>query len=358
MPYYCRSLISQALNHGAQQVAEGLEGARARASRTRPTSPTSRESPALKLIELLRNAGADVSYHDPFVPELSSTGSSSVPLEPERLRLRRDRHRALSIDYDGRRRRGEARRRLPQRDRRNGHVRRQGLEAVTAASASPGSATGARTWRGTSTSSPSCAGSATLDRDRSSAFTTRYPHARATTDFDELLADDELDAVVVATPVADALRAREARARGRQARHGREAAGDARRRGGRARWRLAEEPRPRAHARPPAALPPRRAEAEGAVDAGDARRRPLRVRQPPEPRQDPQGRERAVVARRPRPLGDPVPARRGAVGDVGARQRRSSRPGSRTSSSATCASRRGRSRTCTSRGSTRTRCAS
>ena len=30
MPYYCRSLISQALNHGAQQVAEGLRGARAR----------------------------------------------------------------------------------------------------------------------------------------------------------------------------------------------------------------------------------------------------------------------------------------------------------------------------------------
>ena len=31
-------------------------------------------------------------------------------------------------------------------------------------------------------------------------FTARYPRARATTDYDELLADDELDAVVVATP--------------------------------------------------------------------------------------------------------------------------------------------------------------
>ena len=31
-------------------------------------------------------------------------------------------------------------------------------------------------------------------------FTARYPRARATTDFDELLADDTLDAVVVATP--------------------------------------------------------------------------------------------------------------------------------------------------------------
>jgi predicted dehydrogenase len=39
------------------------------------------------------------------------------------------------------------------------------------------------------------ASSDTLER-----FTTRYPRARATTDFDELLADGELDAVVVATP--------------------------------------------------------------------------------------------------------------------------------------------------------------
>ncbi len=32
-------------------------------------------------------------------------------------------------------------------------------------------------------------------------FARRYPHARVTADFEELLADDELDAVVVATPV-------------------------------------------------------------------------------------------------------------------------------------------------------------
>ena len=38
-----------------------------------------RESPALKLIELLQNAGADVAYHDPHVPDASpSTASSSV----------------------------------------------------------------------------------------------------------------------------------------------------------------------------------------------------------------------------------------------------------------------------------------
>jgi UDP-N-acetyl-D-glucosamine dehydrogenase len=41
-----------------------------------------RESPALKMIELLQEAEADVSYHDPFVPELPELGLTSAPLEP------------------------------------------------------------------------------------------------------------------------------------------------------------------------------------------------------------------------------------------------------------------------------------
>ncbi len=32
-----------------------------------------RESPALKIIELLRARGGDVTYHDPHVPQLPST---------------------------------------------------------------------------------------------------------------------------------------------------------------------------------------------------------------------------------------------------------------------------------------------
>jgi predicted dehydrogenase len=39
------------------------------------------------------------------------------------------------------------------------------------------------------------------DPERLAAFTSRYPQARATEDFAELLADDTLDAVVVSTPV-------------------------------------------------------------------------------------------------------------------------------------------------------------
>ncbi len=43
-----------------------------------------RESPALKLISLLRNAGAEVSYHDPHVPQIREQGVelSGVSYEP------------------------------------------------------------------------------------------------------------------------------------------------------------------------------------------------------------------------------------------------------------------------------------
>ena len=81
MPYYCRSLVSQALNHGRQR---SLSGAKVLALGVAYKSDIgdTRESPALKLIELLRTAGAEVSYHDPHVPELPEAGLSSVPLEP------------------------------------------------------------------------------------------------------------------------------------------------------------------------------------------------------------------------------------------------------------------------------------
>ena len=80
MPYFCRSVISQALNHGAQKPLSGskvlLLGVAYKAD-----IDDVRESPAEKLLELLRNAGADVSYHDPYVAEFD--GLASVPLEPE-----------------------------------------------------------------------------------------------------------------------------------------------------------------------------------------------------------------------------------------------------------------------------------
>src|SRR5690242_7167673 len=79
MPYYCRSLISQALNHGAHK---SLSSSRVLVLGVAYKSDISdvRESPALKVMQLLENAGADVSYHDPHVPSLN--GKSSVPLDP------------------------------------------------------------------------------------------------------------------------------------------------------------------------------------------------------------------------------------------------------------------------------------
>jgi UDP-N-acetyl-D-glucosamine dehydrogenase len=81
MPYFCRSVISQALNHGAQKSLSGstilILGVAYKAD-----IDDTRESPAEKILGLLRNAGADVAYHDPYVPEFD--GLTSVPLEPER----------------------------------------------------------------------------------------------------------------------------------------------------------------------------------------------------------------------------------------------------------------------------------
>ena len=82
MPYFCRSLISQALNHGAQRSLSGSNVLVLGVAYKADVSDT-RESPALKLIELLRNAGANVAYHDPHVPELPKFGLSSQPLEPD-----------------------------------------------------------------------------------------------------------------------------------------------------------------------------------------------------------------------------------------------------------------------------------
>jgi UDP-N-acetyl-D-glucosamine dehydrogenase len=81
MPYFCRSVVSQALNHGAERSLKGSKVLVLGVS-YKADVPDARESPALKLIELLRNAGAEVAYHDPHVPQLKAQGLSSVPLKP------------------------------------------------------------------------------------------------------------------------------------------------------------------------------------------------------------------------------------------------------------------------------------
>ncbi len=81
MPYYCRSLISQALNHGRQRSLSGSRILVLGVAYKADIGDT-RESPAIKLIELLRAAGAELAYHDPFVPALPEVELESVELEP------------------------------------------------------------------------------------------------------------------------------------------------------------------------------------------------------------------------------------------------------------------------------------
>jgi UDP-N-acetyl-D-glucosamine dehydrogenase len=81
MPYYCRSLVSQALNHGRQR---SLSGSKVLVLGVAYKSDIGdvRESPALKLIALLQAAGAEIAYHDPYVDELHEAGLKTVPLDP------------------------------------------------------------------------------------------------------------------------------------------------------------------------------------------------------------------------------------------------------------------------------------
>jgi len=83
MPYYCRSRVSQALNHGAQKSLSGSSVLVLGVAYKADISDW-RESPAVKLIELLQNAGASVAYHDPHVPSFTTDGIAleSVPFAP------------------------------------------------------------------------------------------------------------------------------------------------------------------------------------------------------------------------------------------------------------------------------------
>jgi len=97
MPYYCRSLISQALNHGGEKSLKGSKILILGVAYKADISDL-RESPALKLIELLAKAGAEVSYHDPHVPEFN--GQRSTALDPAEYDCVVIVTAHSSIDYD------------------------------------------------------------------------------------------------------------------------------------------------------------------------------------------------------------------------------------------------------------------
>jgi UDP-N-acetyl-D-glucosamine dehydrogenase len=88
MPYFCVEKLHRALNtrgkslHGARVLVLGVA--------YKADIDDLRESPALKVIKLLRAHGAQVDYHDSYCPELPEFGLSSVPI---------DDHRSLAV-YD------------------------------------------------------------------------------------------------------------------------------------------------------------------------------------------------------------------------------------------------------------------
>jgi UDP-N-acetyl-D-glucosamine dehydrogenase len=79
MPYFCLEKVTRALN--SQEKAVNGSKVHIVGVAYKADVGDLRESPALKLIELLRDEGADVSYHDPHVPELPEHGLSSQELD-------------------------------------------------------------------------------------------------------------------------------------------------------------------------------------------------------------------------------------------------------------------------------------
>jgi UDP-N-acetyl-D-glucosamine dehydrogenase len=84
MPYYAADRVVRALND-EQKAVKGSRILLLGMSYKADVGDL-RESPSLKLLELLRNAGAEVIYHDPHVPALPEWGLSSVELTEEELR--------------------------------------------------------------------------------------------------------------------------------------------------------------------------------------------------------------------------------------------------------------------------------
>jgi UDP-N-acetyl-D-glucosamine dehydrogenase len=79
MPYFCLEKIERTLNEAGKPV----KGSRILIVGVAYKSGVSdlRESPALKIIELLRERGGDVAYHDPHVAELPQYGLRSTALD-------------------------------------------------------------------------------------------------------------------------------------------------------------------------------------------------------------------------------------------------------------------------------------
>jgi len=79
MPYYCAERVERALNDARKSVNASrilILGASYKGG-----VGDIRESPALRIMEVLKGRGAIISYNDPYVPELAEIDLRSVPLD-------------------------------------------------------------------------------------------------------------------------------------------------------------------------------------------------------------------------------------------------------------------------------------
>ncbi len=79
MPYHCVAKLQRTLNDRSRAV-RGSRIALLGVS-YKPNVGDIRESPALKILELLEELGAETVYHDPYVPELPGHGLRSAAHE-------------------------------------------------------------------------------------------------------------------------------------------------------------------------------------------------------------------------------------------------------------------------------------
>ena len=78
MPYFCADKVARALNDHAKPVRGSRVAVLGVAYK--PGVSDLRESPALKIMRLLKEQGAELVYHDDHVPELAGFGLRSEPL--------------------------------------------------------------------------------------------------------------------------------------------------------------------------------------------------------------------------------------------------------------------------------------
>ena len=81
MPYHCAERVEQALN----DISKPVKGSRILilGASYKGGVGDIRESPALRIIEVLAGRGGILSYHDEFVPSLPMLGLESVPLDDD-----------------------------------------------------------------------------------------------------------------------------------------------------------------------------------------------------------------------------------------------------------------------------------